>query len=74
MIPCFLLRKVGEKMNFENENEQHDIQKKAMEWVNKMVKDWIRNGDDLEEIFNKGWLRYGLVVYRVKNSKKNSSG
>ena len=44
-----------------------------MEWVNEMVKDWIRNGDDLEQIFNKGWLRYGLVVYRVKNSKKNSS-
>ena len=53
--------------------EQLDIHQKAMEWVNEMVKDWIRNGDDLEEIFNKGWLRYGLVVYRVKNSNKNSS-
>ena len=56
-----------------NEMEQLDIHQKAMEWVNEMVKDWIRNGDDLEEIFNKGWLRYGLVVYRVKNSNKNSS-
>ena len=56
-----------------NEKRQLDIHEKAMEWVNEMVKDWIRNGDDLEQIFNKGWLRYGLVVYRVKNSKKNSS-
>ena len=56
-----------------NEMEQLDIHQKAMEWVNEMVKDWIRNGDDLEEIFNKGWLRYGLVVYCVKNSNKNSS-
>ena len=57
-----------------NEKRQHDIQKEAMGWVNKMVKDWIRNGDDLEEIINKGWLRYGLVAYRVNNSKKNNSG
>ena len=57
-------------MNLENENRQHDIQKEAMEWVNKMVKDWIRNGDDLEEIMNKGWLRYGLVAYRVNHSKR----
>ena len=56
-----------------NEIDQQTIHEKAMEWVNEMVKDWIRNGDDLEEIFNKGWLRYGLVVYRVNNSKKNSS-
>ena len=60
-------------MNLENENEQLDVHEEAMKWVNKMVKDWIRNGDDLEEIFNKGWLRYGLVVYRVNHSKKNNS-
>ena len=56
-----------------NEMEQKTIHEEAMEWVNKMVKDWIRNGDDLEEIINKGWLRYGLVAYRVNNSNKNSS-
>ena len=56
-----------------NEKRQHDIQKEAMGWVNKMVKDWIRNGDDLEEIINKGWLRYGLVAYRVNHSNKNNS-
>ena len=56
-----------------NEKRQHDIPKEAMEWVNKMVIDWIRNGDDLEEIFNKGWLRYGLTAYRVNHSDKNSS-
>ena len=56
-----------------NEKRQLDIHQKAMEWVNEMVKDWIRNGDDLEQIFNKGWLRYGLVVYRVNHSKKNNS-
>ena len=63
----------GNDLNLENDNE-HDIQKEAMEWANKMVKDWIRNGDDLEEIVNKGWLRYGLVAYRVNHSKKNISG
>ena len=57
-----------------NEMEQLDIHVTAMEWVNKMVKDWIREGLDHEQIFDRAWLRYGLVVFRVNNSKKNHSG
>ena len=54
-------------------HENIDIQKETMEWVNKMVKDWIQEGLDHEQIFDRAWLRYGLVVYRVNNSKKNIS-
>lgn len=53
-----------------NETKQHDIHKMAMEWVNEMVKDWIRAGNDLEQIFNRAWLRYGLVAYRVNNTAR----
>ena len=54
-------------------NHEIDIHVTAMEWVNKMVKDWIRNGDDLEQMFDRAWLRYGLVVYRVNNSNEDKS-
>ena len=54
-------------------NHEIDIHVTAKEWVNKMVKDWIRNGDDLEIMFDRAWLRYGLVVYRVNNSNRNKS-
>ena len=57
-----------------NEKRQHDIQKEAMEWVREVAKDWISEGLDLEKMIDRAWLRYGLVAYRVNNSKKNNSG
>ena len=53
-----------------NETKKHSIHQKAMEWVNKMVKDWIREGLDHERMFDRAWLRYGLVAYRVNNTAR----
>ena len=50
--------------------EQQTIHEKAMEWVNDSVMSWIRNGDDLEEIINRGWLYYSITFYVRKNKSK----
>ena len=49
---------------------KHNIHERAMEWVNKMVKDWIREGFDHEQMFDRAWLRYGLVAYRANNTAR----
>ncbi len=51
-----------------NEVTKHNIHEKAMEWVNKMAKDWIREGLGQEQMFDRAWLRYGLVAYRANNT------
>ena len=56
-----------------NEKRQHDIHEEAMEWVNDSVMSWIRNGDVLEEIINRGWLYYGIVAYRVNHSNEDKN-
>ncbi len=53
-----------------NETKQNNIHKEAMVWVNEIAKNWIQEGLDLEQIFNRAWLRYGLVAYRVNNTAK----
>ena len=53
-----------------NEVTKHNIHEKAMEWVRFIEKDWIREGLDHEQMFDRAWLRYGLVAYRVNNTAK----
>ena len=50
-----------------NEVTKHNIHEKAMAWVNKMVKDWFREGLDHED---RAWLRYELVAYRANNTAR----
>ncbi len=45
-----------------SETKQNKIHNDAMKWVNKMVKDWFREGLEHED---RAWLRYGLVAYRA---------
>lgn len=53
-----------------SETKQNKIHHDAMKWVNKMVKDWIREGLDHEQMFDRAWLRYGLVAYRANNTAR----
>lgn len=51
-----------------SEVTKHNIHEKAMEWVRFIEKDWIREGLDHEQMFDRAWLRYGLVAYRANNT------
>ena len=53
-----------------SETGKINIREKAMEWVNDSVYSWIRAGLDLEQICNRSWFYYGIVVKQANNSAR----
>ena len=52
------------------ETGEINIREKAMGWVNDSVYSWVREGLDLEQICNRSWFYYGIVVKQVNNSAR----
>ena len=52
------------------ETGEINIREKAMEWVNDSVYSWVREGLDLEQICNRSWFYYGIVVKQANHSAR----